>query len=130
MPPSAPSVPPENITMPPTTNVLYIVVDNLRPALGAYNDSAARTPRIDAFAAGGGTTLYSRAYCQLSHCSPSRNSFLTGRRPDETKTWDFNTTFRDVGPEWVTLPGYFKSHGYYAPSIGKIFHAAPSSTGS
>ena len=32
-------------------NVLFVVVDNLRPALGAYGDAIARTPHMDALAA-------------------------------------------------------------------------------
>ena len=59
-------------------NVLFVVVDNLRPALGAYGDAVARTPHMDALATDPHATLYSRAFCQISHCSPSRNSFLTG----------------------------------------------------
>jgi iduronate 2-sulfatase len=58
-----------------STNVLFIVVDNLRPALGAYGDTEVVTPRIDALAAN--STLFSRAFCQEAWCSPSRNSFLT-----------------------------------------------------
>lgn len=103
-------------------NVVLLVIDNLRPALGAYGDEVAKTPRIDAWATGPHSTIFSRAYCQLSHCAPSRNSFLVGRRPDETHAWNFNSSFRDVGPDWVTLPGYFMRNGYYTTSIGKVFH--------
>ena len=49
-------------------NVLFVVVDNLRPALGAYGDAVARTPHMDALAADARATLYSRAFCQISHC--------------------------------------------------------------
>ena len=39
-------------------NVLLILVDDLKPALGCYGDPAARTPHIDALAArAGGRTL-------------------------------------------------------------------------
>lgn len=27
-----------------------------------------------------------------------------------------------TGRDWVTLPGYFKRHGYYTTSLGKVFH--------
>ena len=110
-----------------STNVLFIVVDNLRPALGAYGNKEVQTPRIDALAAN--STLFSRAFCQEAWCSPSRNSFLTGRAPDETKAYNFRDSFRQSasgqpgpGADWTTLPGYFLQHGYYASSSGKVFH--------
>ena len=64
-------------------NVLFLVVDDLRPSIGAYNFSLARTPNIDALASSG--LLFERAYVQYAYCSPSRNSFMTGRRPDTTR---------------------------------------------
>lgn len=58
-------------------NVLLIVVDDLRPQLGSYGLGFMQTPNMDALAAQG--TLFERAYVQQSICSPSRNSFLSGR---------------------------------------------------
>jgi len=69
------------------SNVLLIVVDNYRPAMGAYGDKEAVTPRMDALAKD--STLFSRAFCQEAWCSPSRNSFLSGRSPDATQAWNF-----------------------------------------
>jgi iduronate 2-sulfatase len=46
-------------------------------------------------------------------CSPSRNSFMSGRRNDKTKVWNFKNTFREVGPNWTTLPSHFLHHGYF-----------------
>lgn len=73
-------------------NLLFIIVDNMRPALGCYNNTEVVTPRMDALAER--STLFSRAFCQEAWCSPSRNSFLTGRTPDQTKTWNFQDSFR------------------------------------
>lgn len=101
-------------------NVLFIAVDDLRPALGCYGDEVANTPNIDALASRG--LLFRRAYCQLAVCSPSRLSLLTGRRPDTIKVWDLKTHFRDAIPNVVTLPQHFKNHGYHTQSLGKIFH--------
>ena len=54
---------------------------------------------------------------------PSRSSFLTGVRPDATGVYDLATSFRDrLGPGAVTLPGYFKAHGYATQAVGKVFH--------
>jgi hypothetical protein len=27
--------------------------------------------------------------------------------------WNFINNFREVGPNWVSFPGYFKDHGYF-----------------
>ncbi|MBE9463621.1 sulfatase [Dyadobacter subterraneus] len=101
-------------------NVLFIIVDDLRPALGCYGDKFAYTPNIDALAKTG--TLFQRAYCQQAVCSPSRTSILTGLRPDETKIWGLKKPFRETIPDAVTLPQYFKNNGYITAEAGKIFH--------
>jgi iduronate 2-sulfatase len=101
-------------------NVLLIVVDNLRPALGVYGDPVAVTPAMDALARN--ATVFANAVCQVAWCAPSRNSFLSGRRPAVTEAYNFLDSFREVGPDWVTLPGAFRNAGYYTTSLGKVFH--------
>jgi arylsulfatase A-like enzyme len=102
-------------------NVLFIAVDDLRPALGCYGDKLAKTPHVDRLAATGVT--FDRAYCQEAVCSPSRTSLLTGRRPDTTRVHDLTTHFRTTIPDVVTLPQHFKQHGYQVQGFGKVFHA-------
>jgi iduronate 2-sulfatase len=101
-------------------NVLFIAVDDLRTDLGCYGHPLVRTPHIDRLAARG--LLFNRAYCQQALCNPSRASLLTGRRPDTLRVWDLKTHFRDTHPRIVTLPGWFKEHGYHTQNIGKVFH--------
>ena len=69
-------------TAPPPTskrNVLYLVYDDLRPDLSPYDVEfmKGKTPNLQKLADTG--TLFERAYCQQAVCSPSRNSFTTGR---------------------------------------------------
>lgn len=103
-----------------TMNVLFVAVDDLKPALGCYGDVLAKTPHMDKLAGRG--TAFTRAYCQQAVCSPSRSSLLTGRRPDTTKVWDLETHFRTALPDVVTLPQHFKAQGYHTASFGKIYH--------
>jgi iduronate 2-sulfatase len=102
------------------TNVLFVAVDDLKPAIGCYGDKLANTPNIDRIAAMG--TLFERAYCMQALCSPSRNALLTGLRPEVLRIYDLGTNFRKSVPEVETLPQWFKQHGYASHGIGKIFH--------
>ena len=110
-------------------NVLLIIVDDLRPELGCYGASAMRlpngsstTPHIDALAQQG--ALFERAFVQQSICGPSRNSFLSGRYPDKTKSWNFDNSFRDSaeGKKWTALPEFFRRHGFFTTGAGKAYH--------
>lgn len=101
-------------------NVLFIAVDDLRPELGCYGVSKAKTPNIDALAARG--TQFNRAYCQQAVCSPTRTSLLTGCRPDTTKVYNLEDHFRKFIPDVVTLPQYFKQQGYFTQGLSKIYH--------
>ena len=83
-------------------NVLYIVTDDLRPDLGCFGLPRV-TPGLDALAAEG--VLFDRVYAQQALCGPSRNSFMSGRRPDVTKSYNQQNHFRQVGPDWTSLPG-------------------------
>ena len=101
-------------------NVLFIAVDDLKPAIGCYGDALAITPNIDRLAAR--ALRFTRAYCQQAVCSPTRTSLLLGRRPDTTKIYDLEHHFRGVLPDVVTLPQHFKNNGYVTASLSKIWH--------
>jgi iduronate 2-sulfatase len=103
-------------------NVLYIVADDLRPELAAYG-LPRRTEHIDSLAKAGTTFL--RTYAQQALCGPSRNSFMSGRRPDQTFAWNQKNHFREIGPDWTTLPGMFKKSGYLTVGTGKLYHPCP-----
>lgn len=55
-------------------------------------------------------------------CAPSRVSFLTGRRPDTTRLYDFDSYWRVHAGNFSTIPQYFKENGYVTMSVGKDFH--------
>lgn len=135
-------------------NFLLIIVDDLRTALGCYGDANAYTPNIDALAKD--SIIFNEAYAQVSPCmiltlistlssfarrakekfdvllqqalcAPSRNSFLTSRRPDTLRLYDFYNYWRDTVGNYTTLPEHLKNNGYTTMSVGKVFH--PGRTG-
>ncbi|KAL1528807.1 hypothetical protein AB1Y20_010131 [Prymnesium parvum] len=118
-PPAAASRPPR-LRPDASLNLLLLLVDDLRAAVGAYGDSLALTPNIDTLASQG--VLFTRAYASVATCSPSRTSLLTGMRPDRHKVYDLETHFRQTVPAAVTLPQLFREKGYLSLSFGKVFH--------
>jgi len=101
-------------------NVLFFVVDDLRPELGCFGKDYTKSPNIDGLAKTGVT--FERAYCQQAVCSPTRSSVMTGTRPDTTKVWDLVTHFRTALPDVVTLGQHFKNNGYFVQGMGKVYH--------
>jgi len=101
-------------------NVLLILIDDLKPAIGAYGDSVAITPHIDKLAANG--MRFDRAYSNQAVCAPSRFNLLLGSRSTSSGIYGFGQNFRNYYPNAVTLPQYFKQHGYHTESMGKVFH--------
>lgn len=101
-------------------NVLFIVIDDLRPEIGCYGNESMSTPNIDRLAAKG--VKFNQAYCQYPVCNPSRSSFLTGKRPDELGIVSNLVSLRKKWPNLVTLPQLFRKYGYYTAGLGKLFH--------
>ncbi|XP_013416506.1 iduronate 2-sulfatase-like [Lingula anatina] len=108
-------------------NVLFLVVDDLRPALGCYGNKEVHTPNIDNLARQ--SFKFNNAFVQQALCGPSRNSFLTSRRPDTLRVYDSHSYWRKTSGNFVTLPQHFKNNGYISVSAGKVFHPGASSGG-
>lgn len=97
-------------------NVIYILSDDLRSDLGVLG-APVLTPHLDKLASQG--LLFPNAFCQISVCSPSRHSFLSGRRPDRDQVWNFI----DASPlNASAIPGHFRDNGYLTLGLGKTFH--------
>tara|TARA_R110002050_G_scaffold273113_2_gene417120 strand:- start:14493 stop:16001 length:1509 start_codon:yes stop_codon:yes gene_type:complete len=101
-------------------NILLILVDDLKPTLGTYGDAIAVSPNIDKLADQG--MRFNMAYCNQAVCMASRYNLMLGSRSTSTGIFNFGTQFRDVYPDAVTLPQYFKNDGYQVESMGKVFH--------
>lgn len=101
-------------------NVLMILVDDLKPALGAYGDPVAISPNIDALAEQG--MRFDRAYVNQAVCMASRYNLLLGSRSTSSGLYNFGVNLRDRYPNALTLPQLFKSAGYHAEAMGKVYH--------
>ncbi len=101
-------------------NVLLILVDDLKPALGCYGDSTAKTPNIDALAESG--MRFDLAYCNQAVCAPSRFTLMLGSHSSSTGLYGLGSPLRKRVPDAVTMPQHFAKHGYRTESLGKVFH--------
>ncbi|MGC6456432.1 MAG: sulfatase [Coraliomargaritaceae bacterium] len=104
-------------------NILFISVDDLRPAMECYGVEQARTPHMDALAKSG--RLFKKHYVQVPTCGASRHSMLTGRYP-RSRAEIKNSASRilmDVSSNLPrSMPELFRKNGYTTVCIGKISH--------
>ena len=103
-------------------NIIFIPVDELNNWMNYINDypGAVHTPNIDRLVAEG--VSFTHAYCNAPACSPSRASFLSGLQPSTSGAY-YGEKFRKIMPDVVTLPQFFREHGYTTMGCGKIFHS-------
>lgn len=101
-------------------NVLFLIVDDLRPELACYGAKYMKTPCIDALAASG--VMFENAYCNIPVSGASRASLFSGLRPGKTRYWDVNAEIDVEAPGTVTLPQLFKENGYVTISNSKVIH--------
>ena len=108
----------QNQTQP--KNVLFIMVDDLRPELSLYGQNRIISPNIDALGASGVT--FNRAYCNVPVCGASRASLLTGVRPTANRFLTYHSRIKEDMPDVVNMAQYFKDRGYSTVSNNKITH--------
>ena len=101
-------------------NVLLLLVDDLKPALGCYGDPYARTPHLDRLAKRG--MRFDLAYCNQAVCAPSRFTLMLGSHSTATGLYGLGNKLRRSHPAAITMPQFFARHGYRTESLGKIFH--------
>lgn len=121
----------------PRPNILLAIADNwLYDHAGANGDSAARTPVFDRIASEG--VRFTRAFCPVPSCSPTRSSLLTGRAAHQLEhaasLWSiwpakfrvFTDALREAGYRtgfagkgWS--PGNFKDYGRSENPAGPQF---------
>lgn len=101
-------------------NILFIMLDDLRPDLGIYGHPTAQTPNMDALGRSG--LVFENAFVSQAVCGPSRAALMTGLRPDTSGIRDLKTPVEQAVPDAVTMLDLFKRSGYGTYGYGKIYH--------
>ena len=111
----------QSLTAAERPNVLLILVDDLKPALGCYGDNVAKTPNIDELSSRG--MRFDLAFCNQAVCAPSRFTLMLGSHSTSTGLYGLGSQLRQIIPDAVTMPQHFAKHGgYRTESLGKVFH--------
>ena len=102
-------------------NVIFVSVDDMNDWIGCLRGyPGVQTPNIDRLAKRG--ALFADTHCASPLCNPSRTALFTGMRPSTSGVYNNETYFRPNLPDAVTIPQYFKKHGYHVAGAGKVFH--------
>ncbi len=102
-------------------NVLFIAMDDLNDWIGCLGGNPQSiTPNLDRLAESG--ILFTNAHCPAPACNPCRSAIFTGRKPNRSGMYDNRQRMREVMPNEILIPQYFRNHGYYAAGSGKLLH--------
>ncbi len=108
------------------SNVLILMSDeHTRSVFGAYGNSLAQTPTLDALACDG--VRFSDAYTPSPICIPARASFATGLPVFEHRCWSSAEPYYGQSPSWMHR---LRARGHRVVSIGKLhYRSARDDTG-
>ena len=126
--PSPASKPAVVTKRPKRPNVLFIAVDDLNDWEGALGHPLAKTPNMDRLFKKG--VLFTNAHCSQAVCNASRNSVLSGLHPSSSgwygSTKIMRASYDEVMRDHKMMPHFFRDHGYYTMTAGKIYHQGAS----
>ena len=101
------------------TNLLFLMFDDLRPELSIYGKDHIISPNFERL--GAKAVVFDHAYAQISVCNPSRDSILTGLRPDTVGTYGFQSSYLTYNQHMI-IPTKLKRAGYRTVGLGKTRH--------
>ena len=101
-------------------NILFIIVDDLKPELGCYGHADMVTPHIDELAKDGIT--FTNAYTNVPVCGASRASILTGIYPTKNRFLSYESRADVDAAQAIALHQQLRLNGYKTYSLGKVFH--------
>ena len=97
-------------------NIIWLIAEDISPALGAYGDPYAYTPNIDKLASRG--VVYTNAWTVAPICAPSRSSLITGIYPTSLGTQHLRSEI-EFPSKLNTLPELLKAEGYFVTNRDK-----------
>jgi len=106
----------------PRPDVLFIAIDDMNDWTTLFDENnPIQTPNLERLAARG--MFFRRAYCAVPACVPSRTAILSGLSPMTSGCYDNGGSDKvwNQDSDVVSLPQYFRNHGYQARGAGKIF---------
>ena len=103
-------------------NILWIVLEDTAPLMGAYGTKIIDTPHIDGLAAAG--IRYTNAFMPSAVCSPSRSAMITGTMSTTLGTHNHHSSRTEesaihLPKGFRTIPELFKDAGYFTFNNGK-----------
>lgn len=112
-------------------NFLFVVFEDMGPRIGAFGDTVATTPVLDAFAAQ--SVQFANTFTTAGVCAPSRSSLITGVHQQTLGTQHMRTrspsslvpsggpiAYEAVPPENMkAFPEFLRAAGYYTSNNGK-----------
>jgi len=97
-------------------NILWITSEDNGPHLGAYGDTYATTPNLDALAARG--LRYTHAWSNWPVCAPARTAIITGLYPSSTGSEHMRSLAR-LPDGMQFFPELLRAAGYYCTNNAK-----------
>lgn len=98
-------------------NILWIVSEDNNPYVGAYGDTLAHTPTIDALAKKG--LLFRHVYSNAPVCAPSRFGILTGVYPESCAPANQMRAVATLPKDFQTYPELMRAAGYFCTNNAK-----------
>jgi arylsulfatase A-like enzyme len=97
-------------------NIIWLIAEDISPALGCYGDPQATTPHLDKFASKG--VVFTNAWSTAPICAPSRSCLITGLYATSLGTQHLRSevTFPS---QLKRLPELLKQQGYFTTNRDK-----------
>jgi N-sulfoglucosamine sulfohydrolase len=97
-------------------NIVWILGDDVGPALGCYGEPMVRTPHLDRLATEG--VRYTACFTTSPICSPSRSAMFTGRYQTTINAHQHRTEIpRPLSEGVKTITEHFRAAGYFTVNL-------------